>query len=92
MFVMQTSAMKACFQIAECSFSSAKKMQTSAMKTCFQIAECSFSSAKKMQTSAMKACFQIAECSFSSAKLSNIPVTSKYLAGYFILFSIKTSI
>ena len=24
MFVMQTSAMKACFQIAECSFSSAK--------------------------------------------------------------------
>ena len=45
-----------------------------------------------MQTSAMKACFQIAECSFSFAKLSNIPVTSKYLAGYFILFSIKTSI
>ena len=42
---MQTSAMKACFQIAECSFSSAKKMQTSAMKACFQIAECSFSSA-----------------------------------------------
>ena len=38
--------MKACFQIAECSFSSAKKMQTSAMKACFQIAECSFSSAK----------------------------------------------
>ena len=35
---------------------------------------------------------QIAECSFSSAKISNIPVTSKYLAGYFILFSIKTSI
>jgi len=67
-------------------------MQTCAMKACFQIAECSFSSAKKMQTSAMKACFQIAECSFSSAKLSNIPVTSKYLAGYFILFSIKTSI
>ena len=45
-----------------------------------------------MQTSAMKACFQIAECSFSSAKLSNIPVTSKYLAGYFVLFSIKTHI
>ena len=45
-----------------------------------------------MQTCAMKACFQIAECSFSSAKISNIPVTSKYLAGYFILFSIKTSI
>ena len=31
--------MKACFQIAECSFSSTKKMQTSAMKACFQIAE-----------------------------------------------------
>ena len=46
MFVMQTSAMKTCFQIAECSFSYAKKMQTSAMKTCFQIAECSFSYAK----------------------------------------------
>ena len=45
-----------------------------------------------MQTSAMKACFQIAECSFSFAKISNIPVTSKYLASYFILFSIKTSI
>ena len=44
-----------------------------------------------MQTSAMKACFQITECSFSFAKLSNIPVTSKYLASYFILFSIKTS-
>ena len=32
------------------------------------------------------------KCSFSSAKISNIPVTSKYLAGYFILFSIKTRI
>jgi len=44
--IMQMSAMKACFQIAECSFSSAKIMQMSAMKACFQIAECSFSSAK----------------------------------------------
>ena len=43
---MQMSAMKACFQIAEFSFSSAKIMQMSAMKACFQIAECSFSSAK----------------------------------------------
>ena len=43
-----------------------------------------------MQTSAMKTCFQIAEGSFSFAKLSNISVTSKYLAGYFVLFSIKT--
>ena len=42
--------MKACFQIAECSFSSTKKMQTSAMKACFQIAECSFSSTKILQT------------------------------------------
>ena len=42
-----------------------------------------------MQTSAMKTCFQIAECSFSFAKLSNISVTSKYLAGYFVLFIIK---
>ena len=41
--------MKTCFQIAECSFSSAKIMQMSAMKTCFQIAECSFSSAKIME-------------------------------------------
>jgi len=40
------SAKKACFQFAECSFSSAKKMQTSAKKACFQFAECSFSSAK----------------------------------------------
>ena len=39
---MQTSAKKACFQFAECSFSSAKKMQTSAKKACFQFAECSF--------------------------------------------------
>ena len=43
---MQTSAKKARFQFAECSFSSAKKMQTSAKKACFQFAECSFSSAK----------------------------------------------
>ena len=43
---MQTSAKKACFQFAECSFSSAKKMQTRAKKTCFQFAECSFSSTK----------------------------------------------
>ena len=56
------------------------------MKACLQIAECSFSSTKKMQTSAMKACFQIAECSFSSAKISNILVTSKYLA-VFLAFS-----
>ena len=46
MFVMQTSAMKTCFQIAKYCFSFAKKMQTSVMKTCFQIAECSFSYAK----------------------------------------------
>ena len=44
--IMQTSAMKACFQIAECSLSYAKIMQTSAMKACFQIAECSLSYAK----------------------------------------------
>ena len=29
--------MKACFQIAECSLSSAKIMQASAMKACFQM-------------------------------------------------------
>ena len=40
------SAMKACFQIAECSLSSAKIMPMSAMKACFQIAECSLSYAK----------------------------------------------
>ena len=40
------SAMKACFQIAECSLSYAKIMQMSAMKACFQIAEGSLSSAK----------------------------------------------
>ena len=38
--------MKACFQIAECSISYAKKLQTSTMKACFQIAECSISYAK----------------------------------------------
>ena len=43
---MQTSAKKACFQFAECSFSSAKKMQTSAKKACFQFSECSFSYAE----------------------------------------------
>ena len=43
---MQMSAMKACFQIAECSLSYAKIMQMSAMKACFQIAECSLSYAK----------------------------------------------
>ena len=43
---MQTSAMKACFQIAECSLAYAKIMQTSAMKACFQIAECSLAYAK----------------------------------------------
>lgn len=42
-----------------------------------------------MQTSAMKVCFQIAVGNFSFAKLSNISITSKYLAGYFVLFSIK---
>ena len=44
---MQTSAKKACFQFAECSFSSAKKMQTSAKKACFQFVECSFSYTKR---------------------------------------------
>ncbi|RHK08557.1 biotin synthase, partial [Segatella copri] len=38
---MQTSAKKACFQFAECSFSSAKKMQTSAKKVLhFNLPEC----------------------------------------------------
>ena len=39
---MQMSAMKACFQIAECSLSSAKIMQMSAMKACFQIASAAY--------------------------------------------------
>ena len=43
---IQTSAKKACFQFAKCSFSSAKKMQTSAKKACFQFSECSFSYAE----------------------------------------------
>ena len=34
---MQMSAMKACFQIAECSLSSAKIMQMSAMKAAFKL-------------------------------------------------------
>ena len=38
--------MNAGFQIAEYSFSYAKRMQTNAMKAGFQIAECSKSSAK----------------------------------------------
>jgi len=46
---MQTSAMKACFQIAECSLPYAKTMQTSTMKACFQIAECSLPYAKKQK-------------------------------------------
>ena len=44
--IVHTSAMKACFDIAECRLSSAKIVQTSAMKACFDIAECRLSSAK----------------------------------------------
>ena len=36
---MQTSAMRACSYIAECSLSYAKIMQTSAMRACSYIAE-----------------------------------------------------
>ena len=46
---MQTSVMKACFLIAECSLPYAKTMQTSVMKACFQIAECSLPYAKKQK-------------------------------------------
>ena len=41
-----TSALKTCFQIAECRISYAKIAPTSALKTCFQIAECKISYAK----------------------------------------------
>ena len=34
---MQTSTLKACFQIAECSLAYAKIMQTSAMKAAFKL-------------------------------------------------------
>ena len=44
--MVQESALKACFQIAECSLSYAKIVQVSAMKACFLIAECSLSYAK----------------------------------------------
>ena len=44
--MVQVSALKACFQIAECSLSYAKIVQVSAMKACFLIAECSLSYAK----------------------------------------------
>ena len=43
---MQTSAMRACSYIAECSLSYAMIMQTSAMRACSYIAECSLSYAK----------------------------------------------
>ena len=39
---MQTSTMKACFQIVECSFSSVKKMQTSTMKAAFKLPSAAF--------------------------------------------------
>ena len=44
--IVQVSAMKACFQIAERSLSYAKIVQVSAMKACFQIAERSLSYTK----------------------------------------------
>ena len=51
--IVQMSAMKVYFQIAECSLSYAKIVQMSAMKVYFQIAECSLSYAK-LQNSATK--------------------------------------
>ena len=48
---MQTSTMKACFLIVECSLSYAKKVQTSTMKACFLIVECSLSYAKVREKS-----------------------------------------
>ena len=47
--------MKACFQIAECSLSSAKIVQASAMKACFQKVE--FLYIKKMELSSRVAPF-----------------------------------
>ena len=44
--MVQVSALKACFLIAECSLSYANIVQVSAMKACFLIAECSLSYAK----------------------------------------------
>ena len=69
MMIVHTSAMKACFDFAECRLSSAKIVQTSAIKTCFDIAECRLSSAKIVQVSAMKVYFHIAERRLSSAKI-----------------------
>ena len=57
--IVQMSAMKVYFQIAECSLSYAKIVQMSAMKVYFQIAECSLSYAKIVQMSAMKVTFKL---------------------------------
>ena len=65
---MQASAMKACFQIAECSLFYVKTVQARAMKACFQIAECSLFYSKTVQARAMKACFLIVERSLFYSK------------------------
>ncbi|HEY9550939.1 MAG TPA: hypothetical protein VIQ97_01520, partial [Prevotella sp.] len=44
--IVQTSAVKASFQTAECSLSYVKIVQTSAVRAGFQTAECSLSDAK----------------------------------------------
>ena len=46
--IVQTNAMRTCYQMAECSLSYAKIVQTNAMRTCYQMAECSLSYAKIM--------------------------------------------
>ena len=46
---MQTSEMRACSYISECSLSYTKTMQTSEMRACSYISECSLSYTKTMQ-------------------------------------------
>ena len=83
--IVQTSAMRACSFIAECSLSYAKIVQTSAMGACSFIAECSLSYAKIVQTSAMRACSFIAECSLSYAKIMTGECRSKNVRRSFTL-------
>ena len=57
--ILQTSVMRTCSQIAECSLSYAKIMQTSVMRTCSQIAECSLSYAKIQIICDYMVCFSL---------------------------------
>ena len=66
--MLQTSGVKACFHIPECSYILCKDVANERNESCFHIPECSYILCKDVANEWNESCFHIPECSYILCK------------------------